>query len=359
MTIDPADVLRELWNGGDPRVDQESASAIPPAVTGAIEEGVNAQFKLFRYILPSQLLAKLSDPSRHALALQARSGLAGSFDARTFCRDYITKFDQEHHRVLGGSEDPGVGNIWRSPQMDDAWLRVGRRRSAGGQALVTVLTYAQEHPEHVELLMRLTLQSIAARLAKTRIIYPRPNRISLASCEALIGTFLASRTGGRRLQTVAAALFDTIGKRFRLFEVVNVGHVNRADAARGDTADLDCSDAEGRTVLSVEVKDRQLSVHEVEDTMRVARDRGVAEVLYAIRGGVSADQEDALRQVQARQFTAGHNVYHIEFDDLMHACLMLFAESGRLAFLEAIGARLDEMGELSDRQAWQSELQQI
>lgn len=356
---DPSAILNELWNNGQPTVDLVAATTLPNHIVEAIPGVINAEFSAFRYILPSQLLAKLVDPSRHALALQAGSELPGSFDARTFCKSYIVEFDRQNHRVLGGSEDPLVGNIGRRPQMDQQWLAVGHRERNGGGLLVVILSYAQKQPKHTRVLLQLTLAAIAERLKKTNIVYPRPNRISLTKCEELIAGFLAPRSGGRRLQTTAAALFDAIGARFGLFEKVEVGHINKADTARGDVADLDCLDINGKSVLNVEVKDRELNIREVEDTLKVARDRGIAEIIYLIRGGVPVEEQLTYENFKIRQFTAGHNIYEIEFEAMLHACLILFGENGRLALLEAIGKRVDAHGELKDRQDWQAELLKI
>jgi hypothetical protein len=354
MSADPADLLRTLWNDGSPNTDD--ADLVPAELQDAIKRAINSQFKLFHYILPSQLLAKLADPQRHTLSLQARSTLPGSFDARMFCRDYITPFDQQNHSVLGGSEDPGVGNIWRAPQMDESWLSVGHRRTKGGQDLVDVLTYAQANPASVERLLRLTLSAVAQRLEQTRIAYPRPNRVSLNDCKKLIATFLLARSGGRRLQITAAALFDVIGQRFHLFDEVITGNINRSDESTGDVADLDCRSADGQTVLSVEVKDRHLRLREAQDTLSSARERGIREILFVIRGQIAPSELAEYEEFQARQFSAGHNVYDIDFDHLLDAVLILLGESGRLVLLETMGLRLDRLGELSDRQAWREQL---
>lgn len=108
--------------------------------------------------------------------------------------------------------------------------------------------------------------------------------------------------------------------------------------------------------MSVEVKDRDLGVREVNDALKIARDVGVAEIVYVIRGGIPEAQRQSYDELKARQFTAGHNVYDIQFDSLLHACLILFGEAGRLELLETIGKRIDELGELADRQQWQAEL---
>ena len=361
MSDDPGTILREIWNSGSPQIDAQQTQLIDPALITGIDAIINEPdgFLGFRYILPGQLLAKVSDPNRHTLALQKSSSLHGAFDARTFVKSYICTFDRENERVLGGSDDPLVGNIGRRPEMDDAWLAVGRRITQGGQRLVDILTYAQQHPEQAETLLKLTLEAIAKRLARTKIVYPRPNRISLSACESLTSGFLDERTGGRRLQALAAALFDTIGQHFSLFDAVEVGHVNKSDSARGDVADLNCRDTDGQTVLSVEVKDRQINTRVIEDTLRIARDRGVAEILFLIRGGVDPGEGAELAALQRRQFTSGHNVYHVEFESLLKPCLILFGEPGRLQFLKNIANRIDAIGELIDRQAWQHLLEAI
>ena len=112
-------------------------------------------------------------------------------------------------------------------------------------------------------------------------------------------------------------------------------------------------------MLGVEVKDRRLDVREVEGTLQVARNRGVAEILYVIRGGVSADEQADLQRLQTRQFAAGHNLYHVEFESLLRPCLMLFGEAGRLLLLENAAKRIDEMADLTDRQTWQNLLESL
>jgi hypothetical protein len=359
VSADPEAILRAMWNHAEPTLEPKAVTAIPQDIRDAIPFVVNSSFKTFRYLLPSQLLAKLANPARHTLALQARSQLPGSFDARSFCKRYIVQFDRQNARVLGGSDDPFVGNIARDPQIDVTWLMVGQRSGKGGSDLLTILEFAQAHPQHLPALLQLTLAAIAARLRLTKIEYPRPNRISATACKKMIADFIAARTGGRRFQAVAAALFDAIGDRFGLFKTVEVGHINKADAARGDVADLDCRNDRGDTVVSVEVKDRQLSVREVEDTLRAARDKGIAEIIYLIRGGVPPSEKAAFEQLRDRQFNAGHNVYEIDLDALLETCLILFGEAGRLIFLERIGSRVDTQGDLSDRQAWQTALEAV
>lgn len=358
MPADPDEVLAALWAEGNPTAIPDEDAPIPEDIRQSITDSINSRTKTYRYVLPNQLLAKLTDPEIDCRVVQGGASMPGSFDARSFCSRHIVPFDRAHHDVLGGSADPYVNNPLRIPVINDHYA-AAQRDQVGFRKLQLVLNHAEAHPPRIENLLRLVLQAIADRLSQTKVVYPTPNRVSLQVADQMITHFLETRTGGRRLQAVASALFDTMGQRFHFYERVYAGHINRADAASGDVADLDCVDMDGETVLNVEVKDRRLRVHEVQNTLRAARERGIAEILYLIRGGVEPTDAEAYQRIKKQQFVAGHNIYEIEFEALLHPCLILFGEAGRRQLLEAVGHRLDEFGELSDRQAWRDILDQV
>lgn len=305
---EPSALLETLWNQGSPSLDSGDLENIPKNVRDAIESSINSTTKTYRYVLPSQLLAKLCDPKRDAHTIQNNADIPGSFDARSFCHSYIVPFDRNNHSVLGGSPEPYVNNPLRIPAIDSSAIQAQRNKT-DFKKLIAVLDYAEGYPESTRTLLILVLIAISKRLEQVSIVYPVPNRAPLKQTIEWIDKFLSSRTGGRRLQSVSAALFDVIGSRFGLYARVKAGHINRSDAASGDIADLDCVDDQGKTILAVEVKDRQLTVREVEDKLPAAREKGVAEILYLIRGGVESDRTAEYKSIQEREFSAGHNLY--------------------------------------------------
>ncbi len=350
MPDDPAEILKKLWNDGRPAQPHIRGGALPEDLVQSIRDSINSATKTYRYVLPAQLLAKICDPKRDARAIQETAGMPGSFDARSFCHSYIVPFDRANHSVLGGSPEPYVNNPLRIPAITPEALPAQRNRK-GFTDLIRTLDYAQQHPEACESLMRVALSAIRERLAQVRIVYATPNRMAVDDMHALIDRFLLERTGGRRLQAVVAALFDTIGKAFGLFARVEAGHINRADAAAGDIADLACLSEAGDVVLAVEVKDRSLTIREVEDKLPATRENGIAELLYVIRNGVPPESA-AFDRVKQREFASGHNLNHADFTQLLRVTLLLFGETMRRQFLLSVGQRIDEFGELADRQAW-------
>lgn len=349
--------LEELWAG----VDAEAASSVaesrlPSDVIDAMRRSINSATKTYRYVLPTQLLAKLIDPAVDCRVLQAESGLPGAFDARSLCHDVIVPFDRANHNVLGGSTEPYVNNPVRIPAIVKQHRRA-QKNKAGFDDLQTVLDYTQTHPRLIAKLVVSVLQLIKERLGQVVITYPTPNRISAKKLIQLLQDFLEERTGGNRLQPVASALFECLGQRWGIYAVVNSASVNAADASTGSAADLECVDDHGQVVLAVEVKDRQLTLRHVQDKLPAMRAKGISELLFLVQGGVEDADVAAVDALTDQEFTSGQNVYVADFWEFLRAAVVLLGEQGRRELLEVIGKRLDaERVDFVHRQAWRNQL---
>ena len=327
---------------------------VPSTIVEAIKRSINAKTKTYRYVLPTQLLAKLTDPALDCRSIQTQSGLNKPFDARSLCHSVIVPFDQANDRVLGGSTEPYINNPIRIPAIVPAAIRA-QRDKAGFQDLVDVLEYAQAHPKNVIHLFRLALAAIRDRLASVRVIYPAPKRLSIKQTTKLVEEFLANRSGGLRMQAVALGLFQTIGDSFKLYQTVLSSKINAADASTGNAADLECVDKSGEIAIAVEVKDRELRLHDLQGKLPNIRERGIVEALFLVRGGVASTDHDQIEGIIDRQFPSGHNIYVAEFGQLFQACLILFGEHGRRELVRSIGQALDDQGaDILDRRTWAS-----
>jgi hypothetical protein len=264
----------------------------------------------------------------------------------------VVEFDRANESVLGGSTEPYANNPLRIPAIT-AEFRQAQRDKEGFDDLRTVLDYGQEHPDAVPVLFRATLLAIRDRLATVRIVYPVPNRVSLSQTIALLESFLQERTGGVRMQAVAAALFRAIGDHFGLFSHVRSANINAADASTGSAADLECVDDAGESVMAVEVKDRRLSLRHTQDKLPSVRERGIRELLFLVQGGVEPTDREAVQATIERQFVTGQNLYVAEFSSFLESCLILFGETGRRSFLQHVGEELEvQRADLSHRKRW-------
>jgi len=325
-----------------------------PLLLESIRAAVNSRTKTYRYVLPTQLAAKVAEPRVDSRCLQASRGGEGAFDARTVAHKVVVPFDQENERVLGGSVEPYVNNPLRVSEVSSRH-RAAQKNQTDWDHLCTVLNEVerQNTPLFSRQVLKQTLIEVYRRLSQVKVAYPAPLRISLDRTIELVEDFLSEQSGGDRLLALTSALFATIGRRFGLFLTVQRASITAADAATGLLADLECISENGETVLAVEVKDRELTVSQLRGKLSTLREKRVAEIFVVAQRGVAQGQEGEVQDVIAREFVSGQNIYTTDLVSLARSALALTGEQGRREFLAAVGEQLDGYGsDISHRRAW-------
>jgi hypothetical protein len=314
----------------------------------------------YHYVLPTQLLAKCVDPTLDAHALQAGYGTAGAFDARTVAHDVIVPFDRNNHRVLGGSPEPYVNNPLRVPAVTTEY-RGAQKVKTDWDKLVAVLDAVENEKSDLftRQVFEQVLHEIYRLLATVKVTYPTPNRVSLDQTYFVIQQYLGAKSGGDRMEAVCAALFQTIGERFGLFDEVRRQRVNAPDSPSGMAADIECR-LNDKVVLLVEVKDRTLTLIQLDTKLDAARASHISEILFIAEQGEESGDKPRIAARIASEYTSGQNIYVTNFADFSLGILILFGEAGRVDFLRAVGRELDHSGSrIEHRKAWAELLKQI
>ncbi len=328
----------------------------------AIHDSVNHKQVAYRFCLPIQLLGKLTNAKLDCLRLQKKKGdpddITG-WDARSLGSKVVSSFNQKEENVLGTSGDPYVGNPMRIPRMvrDDR----SKKDVAGWNTLVDVLerVESRSNPKFTEVVFRQVLLEIFRRQKSLRFTYPLPPRISLESTLSLAQRFLEEKSGGDRGLALCGALFDAIGIHFGLYTKVDRARINASDEAIGQAADLECVNAQGEVVLAIEVKERTLTLTDVEGTLRKCRKRQIKDIFFTAPR-VKKDEQSAIDKRVALAFTGGQNLYVFDFFEIARSVLSLGGEDIRTTFLQKVGEHLDLWTtQPSHRQAWKSLLESV
>lgn len=339
--------LDERWRAA---LDGDMSASDPE-----VDRLVDSRVLSIRYAVLTQLLGKVADASRDLLCLQrgdaADAEESGRWDPRSFCASVVVPWVQRNRDLLGTSGDPYVSNPLRRPRLDgDEALQ----RREEWDALVAFLRTleAADDSRAVEAAARRVLHSAARRLNRLTVEYPSPMRIGLDSMCGLLDEFLAVSSHGLRPLIVATALMRTLGEAFALFPRVEGQGLNEPDAARGMPADIMCYGADGQLRLAVEVKDRTLTLVDIETTLTKARNSGLANIVLAAPGVRQQDRE-AIQSRLADEWARGTNVYRISIPELVRGAFVLLDEGWRVRFVKAVGAELDERGaEYPHRRDW-------
>lgn len=326
---------------------------IEESISSEVTHLLRSRTKTYRYVLPTQLVAKLANPSLDSRCLQAgRKPEVGNFDARTIAHGVIVPFDREQGKPLGGSPEPYVNNPVRVPEVS-AKHREAQKDKQGWDMLCDLLEVIENRndPKFTEQVFDQVLLEIRRIQQEQKVSYPVPQRVSLQQTLEILTKYLDPRTGGGRLQAVSVALLRTLMKEWGIYDEVKSGAVTAADAPRGSPADIVCL-KDGNTVLAVEVKDRTVTLELLEDRITSSRIAKVKELLFLIRATPVID--DAVVEERAqREFASGQNVYLFEVGTFYTHILGLMGEVGRVSFLVLVGKALEELQlDFRDRKEW-------
>jgi hypothetical protein len=189
--------------------------------------------------------------------------------------------------------------------------------------------------------------------------YTVPMRVSVSTALRLAKDF--QQTGKSKIPVLllCSALFETIGIQLETYANVQRGSIPNRRRFRPNILDLECVDKAGKVVLAVEVKDRALTLADVEGTITKTRNREIQEVFFTAPE-VSAADADKINARLDTAFAAGQSFYVFDFFGLARAVLALGGNAMRRLFLQKVGEHLDTWStQPSHRQAWQRLLESL
>lgn len=259
-----------------------------------------------------------------------------------YCREYLEKRWHRINTIAKANLDVTLDNEAKQKNKED-WRKLVE---------VLDLVETRDDPFFTEKLFDQVLIEIFRLLSEVHVVYPTPSRISFEKTIDLIRVFITESSGGDRMEAVATALFQEIGKRFALFDEIRREKVNVADKSSGMAGDIECY-YNGKVVLLVEVKDKLLSITSLESKLDTARAGKITELLFIAEKGVEESKKSKIDKKIKSEFTSGQNVYISNLIDFAFSILILFGEEGRVRFLRRIGLELDRVNSsIYHRKTW-------
>lgn len=345
-------LLAELWN----LVVQEKNGEI----NEDIEKLINSRFVSIRFCLPTQLLGKLTDPNLDCLCLQKGSLASDSqWDPRSFSNKVIVPWVSENQAVLGASADPYVSKPLRKTRIEKNPGNVKGKEE--WMLLYQVLSdvESKRSEAYTRHCMIQALRSIHKKFSELKFDYFVPERISIEQTKKIINAFLSEASGGDRSLSVAAALFQTFGKYFKIYKEVKRHVINASDQSTGLAGDIECIGKDGKLKLAIEVKERNLTLTDVRSAILKARKVSLQELLFSAPG-TNPSEHDEINDLFSKTWASGANLYRLSIIELINVGLSLTGEPGRKDFLKNVGKQLDTYNtQPSNRKRWKDLLEEI
>jgi len=236
----------------------------------------------YKYALLTQLLAKLVDPHLNALALQKKARLPGSFDARSFCKNTIVRFERSSLRnVLGGSHDPYVSKPLRHEAVSLAVINEIKDKD-GWRVLHDVLKAVQDRNNRDFTRSVLKQALLEVRRLLIEVLTSRDFSISkpptLMELMKAIQEFLSEPSEGARAQAVVYALMCVINRRLNVFKNIETTKATVADRLAGKLADIECRGENGAVKVGISVTEA-LDSNKLEEELDKSAQKGVRKLI--------------------------------------------------------------------------------
>jgi L-lactate utilization protein LutC len=118
-------------------------------------------------------------------------------------------------------------------------------------------------------------------------------------------------------------------------------------------------DEENNIKLAIEVKERELTLTDVKNSILKARKESINELLFNAPG-INEKEKQEIYEEFSKTWASGTNIYQVSIQELMKVGLSLTGEEGRKVFLTNIGEQLDQYNtQPTNRQRWKELLESL
>lgn len=307
----------------------------------------------YRYALLTQLLAKVVDPNVNALVLQKSAKTSGAFDARSFCKETVIKFERNYlGNILGGSSDPYVSKPLRHKMISLEIIEEIKDKE-GWKALYDVLKKVEDKRD-VEFARNILKQALlevrklqAEVWASMQIYISRPP--TLTELVNAINEFLAKPSEGARVQALVYALLRVINDRIKAFKEIRAAKSTVPDKYAGKVTDVECISENGKVEIGVSVTEF-LDDNKLEEELNKCVGKGVSKlILIAHRINLSQGAQAKLDDFMKT------NKIDVVIEDLtgfVKISTTLLNSKMRSDLIKEIAEALKELGYLNHLRDW-------
>lgn len=355
--------LRDAWV----RVEQglevvavaaESLATVPDDIRKATAAILSTDSAPNRQYLLTIAAGTAIAPETNPASLQLVAGVDRRSQAKGI-RRALSEFRAELGLTFKISQDAGVSNQWREPEIKPAWV-LGRKKKdqEWASAFLTIVTWlasetGQVRQELAESLLNQICEDFLRHVVKNALNYPK-FLASPAVAMGLVRQFISSAPDRPdATEAVVAAATRVLASK-----VSDSVTVSRSDVNSPDPIDVLVTSEDGRISSGIEVTDTEITLgkleHEVVPAMlQLGLDRATVVSL-----GVAPDEASEIESYISKALTHFGQRIDLVTVDIIEAWLNYPATERDMAtdFLWAVGTELDEYSRNGNRQAWHSTL---
>jgi len=325
---------RDILEGAFPRAEALFADRAPPDVPRRVKDAIDHVFgsntQSYREVLLGCILACLVDPQVDVRKPYANLG-KNAYSGRSLDEKVVNPFLRANR--VPCCSGPYLAVFRRSVAFEP---RAGLKDQAGYDALLRVLAFMEDFPQHMAELMLYVLYKFVELREASYIPIVRIHRLSLEQWEALVQRLLDYHSGGRFPMLLVHATFLTITEFFRYDWSLDVQGINVSDRAAGASGDITIR-AGDDLFLAAEITERTVDAERVETTFQTKiAPENIEDYLFFAPATTEA------RESAARYFAQGHEVNFVEIKIWITQVLATLGARGRRLFMTKMVELLEE-----------------
>lgn len=344
------DALKRAWASHE--LEAPPPSDPPTAIKSAVADILRNGSPPNRQVLLAIAAGTVTDPSSNPAALQQQAGV----DRRGMAykvRDALTAFRDSQGLTLKISQDAGVSNQWREPEITDEWVSHRRKQDQSwARAFLRISEWLKESDpaQRAHLLLDYVSLQMVALAVDSALDYPR-FRATPRTAMTLVRNFLSISSD--RPDAMEAVV--TVAARVLSSALHPRPEVVRSDINSPDPIDIVITTTSDNPVKSgIEVTDAHISLakiqHEVVPAMlKLGLDRATV-----VSRGTPSSTEREIEKYLARAFARFQQRIDLVTIDTVESWLSFPGTSRDLAteFLWGVGEELDQYSKNENRRAW-------
>ncbi len=259
-----------------------------------ISDVISGTHLTYKYVLVTGLLAKSTDESINALALQAGAPIKGAYDARSLCHKVLVPFERNFlQNALGGSNEPFLNKPARFTHLSDSnAVRKGTDKETLKKVIriLNSIKSSADAEQYLACTLKVIIKRIQhiSKIQETTVTF-NPTLIDVYE---FIVHFIEKSFEGETCVIAVGAIEKIYHSGLKGDYVVVPHKVNQSGASSKEVGDIDVFENKAFQ-YSFEVKDKDFTVHDLSHAFdKIIKKKGIKGVF--IYGPKSSFDESSI-----------------------------------------------------------------
>ncbi len=257
----------------------------------SIREVITGSHKTYRYVLVTGLLAKATEKAVDPLSLQAKDASDGAYDARSIAHKVLVPFEREHlPNSLGNSNEPYLNKPARFPRLslDNAVRKGGDRIIL--EKTISILSQMNTVAKALKYLKSAlsVMEEVSREFNKKYEIDDtgiEPDKTAQSILDYVCR--LVDKPCEGEICPIVVSTLESLYQPKTL--TVRPHKVNESGSSSKEIGDIDITNAKGKVLTSIEVKDKNFGKEDVEHAIRKFRAAGLKRTMFVYGKNVTFD----------------------------------------------------------------------